>query len=394
MPHASDATPQGQTAAWPAVLSLASCVAVLIASEFMPVSLLTPIAADLAISEGQAGQAISISGLFAVVTSLVVAGVTRRIDRRVLMVTFSLLLALSGAVVALAPNFAVLMVGRALLGVVIGGFWSMSIAIVMRLVPPDAVPRGLAILNIGVALSSTVSAPLGSYLGDVIGWRGAFLMVVPLALLTAAFQLFTLPSLPPLPGPGSRNPFVLLKRRQVSLGMAAIFFVFMGQFALFTYLRPYLQGVAGFSVSELSLILLAMGLATIAGTSVAGWLLGRSLYPVLVVAPLLMAALALGAIAFVQSPLAVVAVLVAWGFVGNAAPIGWGSWISRALRDQAELGGGLQVAVIQLAITAGAATGGLFFDAVGWWSTLTLAAAMLVLSATTAAVAAHDASKG
>ena len=69
-------------AAWGAVSSMALCVAVLIASEFMPVSLLTPIAGDLGLTEGQAGQAISISGLFAVVTSLFVAGLTRDIDRK------------------------------------------------------------------------------------------------------------------------------------------------------------------------------------------------------------------------------------------------------------------------------------------------------------------------
>ena len=66
---------------WGAVLSMALCVSVLIASEFMPVSLLTPIAGDLGITEGQAGQAISVSGIFAVLTSLLVADATRRIDR-------------------------------------------------------------------------------------------------------------------------------------------------------------------------------------------------------------------------------------------------------------------------------------------------------------------------
>ncbi|SDX86748.1 hypothetical protein [Roseicitreum antarcticum] len=69
-------------AAWGAVMSMALCVAVLIASEFMPVSLLTPIAGELGISEGQAGQVISISGLFAVITSLTIAGLTRNIDRK------------------------------------------------------------------------------------------------------------------------------------------------------------------------------------------------------------------------------------------------------------------------------------------------------------------------
>jgi predicted MFS family arabinose efflux permease len=98
-------------------------------------------------------------------------------------------------------------------------------------------------------------------------------------------------------------------------------------------------------------------------------------------------------IAAVHSPPAVVALLLAWGFVGNAAPIGWGAWISRALPDQAELGGGLQVAVIQFAITAGAATGGLAYDHLGWFATMALAALLLALSSSTAAAAAKDAAR-
>src|SRR3954454_15540386 len=124
--------------AWGAVASMTLCVAMLIASEFMPVSLLTPIAGDLGLTAGQAGQAISISGLFAVATSLFVAAATRRIDRKTVVTSLSLLLTISGAVVAFAPNYATFMLGRALLGAAIGGFWSMSTAIVMRLLPADA----------------------------------------------------------------------------------------------------------------------------------------------------------------------------------------------------------------------------------------------------------------
>lgn len=147
-------------AAWGAVLSMALCVFVLIASEFMPVSLLSPLAADLGITEGRAGQAISISGAFAVVTSLLVAGLTRHIDRRLVVTGFTLLLIVSGLAVTFAPNYALLMVGRALLGIAIGGFWSMSTAIVMRLVPQDMVPKGLAMLNAGNAIAATIAAPL------------------------------------------------------------------------------------------------------------------------------------------------------------------------------------------------------------------------------------------
>ncbi|MCA1444262.1 MFS transporter [Ensifer sp. IC4062] len=388
MAHATfDESLAKPTAAWGAVVSMTLCVAVLIASEFMPVSLLTPIASDLRLSEGQVGQAISISGLFAVMTSLSIAGFTRNIDRKVVLSIFSLLLTISGLIVTFAPNHAALMSGRALLGIAIGGFWSMSTAVVMRLVPESAVPKGLAMLNAGNAIAATISAPLGSFLGDYIGWRGAFFFVVPLALTALSWQWMSLPSLPPSRRTTQGNVFRLLRRRQVALGMTAILLLFMGQFALFTYLRPFLESVSGYSVSALSLVLLAMGLAGAAGTWCISRLLSTRLYSIVIVIPLVMAALALLLIAMSSLKGAVAALLIAWGFFGTAAPVGWGTWLSRVLRDDAEAGGGLQVAVIQFAITIGAAAGGLLFDWTGWWSSFAFAAALLLGSSLAAWVA-------
>src|SRR5215216_4185540 len=108
--------------AWAAVFALTLCVGTLIASEFMPVSLLTPIASDLGVSEGTAGQAIAVSGLFAVLTSPSISSVTRGIDRRLVLLSLTLLMMISGAMVAFAPNTAIFMAGRALVGVVIGAF--------------------------------------------------------------------------------------------------------------------------------------------------------------------------------------------------------------------------------------------------------------------------------
>jgi predicted MFS family arabinose efflux permease len=375
-------------AAWGAVTSMALCVAVLIASEFMPVSLLTPIADELALTEGQAGQVISISGFFAVVTSLFIARLTGGIDRKSVLTGFSVLLIVSGGIVAFAPNYAAMMIGRALLGVAIGGFWSMSTAIVMRLLPADDIPRGLAMLNAGNAIAATVAAPLGSFLGDLIGWRGSFFLVVPLALLALAAQRMTLPPLPADPRrTNTGNVFRLLLRPQVALGMTAILLLFMGQFALFTYLRPFLEQVAGFSVAALSLVLLMMGLAGVIGTWCIGRLVRSRLYPAVTAIPLAMAAIAglLIATGSMQMPAALL--LFAWGFFGTAAPVAWSTWLSRVLTDDAEAGGGLQVATIQFAITAGAAAGGLIFDAAGWSSTFALSAVLLVGSALAAGAA-------
>ncbi|TIU99908.1 MAG: MFS transporter, partial [Mesorhizobium sp.] len=163
-----------QAGSWSAVFALTLCVGTLIASEFMPVSLLTPIASDLQLTEGQAGQAIGVSGIFAVLTSLFISSATQRIDRRTLLLALTAVMLGSSLVVAFAPNFTVMLVGRALVGIVIGGFWSMSAAIVMRLVSEDEVPRALGLLNGGNALATTIAAPLGSFLGQYIGWRGAF----------------------------------------------------------------------------------------------------------------------------------------------------------------------------------------------------------------------------
>ncbi|TPI55096.1 MULTISPECIES: MFS transporter [unclassified Mesorhizobium] len=377
-------------AAWGAVFSMTLCVAVLIASEFMPVSLLTPIADGLGITEGRAGQAISVSGIFAVLTSLFIAGLTRHIDRKLVLTSFSLLLAVSGLVVTFAPNYAVLMIGRVLLGIAIGGFWSMSTAIVMRLVPEDSVSEGLAMINAGNAIAATISAPLGSLLGDYVGWRGAFFLVVPLALFALVWQGLSLPALPPRGRKASGNVLRLLLRRQVALGMASILMLFMGQFALFTYLRPFLETVTGVGVSALSAILLVMGLAGVAGTWTIGRLLKTRLYSIVIIIPLAMALLAVALIVLGSMPVAVTALLVGWGFFGTAAPVGWGTWLSRALRDDAEAGGGLQVAVIQFAITLGAAGGGLLLDTLGWRSPFALGAVLLVGSALAAAAAAHD----
>jgi predicted MFS family arabinose efflux permease len=378
-------------AAWGAVLAMALCVAVLIASEFMPVSLLSPIASDLGVSEGRTGQAISISGIFAVLTSLFVSKMTRNIDRRIVLTSFSLMLVISGTVVTFAPDYLVLMAGRAMLGVAIGGFWSMSTAIVMRLVPANSVPRGLAMLNAGNAIAATVAAPLGSMLGSYIGWRGAFFAVVPLALISLVWQWVSLPSLPPrMRARGSTNAFRLLLRPQVAIGMTSILFLFAGQFALFTYLRPFLETVASVSISTLSLLLLLMGLAGVAGTYWISRLLQTRLFSILGAIPLIMAGIAVGLILFGSSPTATALLLVGWGLFGTAAPVGWGTWLSRTMADDAEAGGGLQVAVIQLAITAGASLGGLLFDNTGWWTTFLFAAVLLAGSSLLALAAWHS----
>lgn len=308
---------------WGAVLALSLAAFALVASEFMPVSLLSPLAADLNISEGQAGQGISVSGLFALLTSLVIANVAARVDRKRLLIALTLLMILSGTVVALAPNYGVFMLGRALIGVAIGGFWSLSAATAMRLVPTPQVPRALAIVNGGNALATVIAAPLGSFVGGLIGWRGAFFCVVPVAIVAVAWLLISLPSIKPRAEGASANGLRLMNHRPVALGMLAVSVFFMGQFMLFTYLRPFLEGVTRASVSTLSLMLLVLGLAGLAGTFLIERFLKNHLYATLTVIPVLMALTAVALVAFGGSSLITAMLLGVWGLVATAAPVGW-----------------------------------------------------------------------
>jgi predicted MFS family arabinose efflux permease len=355
----------------------------------MPVSLLTPIAADLHLTEGQAGQAIAVSGLFAVLTSLFIAAATPRLDRRALLLGLTVLMLVSGLVVAFAPNYAVFMGGRALVGMVIGGFWAMSAATVMRLVPEKDVPRGLAILNGGNALATTIAAPLGSFLGQYIGWRGAFFCVVPVAAVTLVWLFFTLPSMPNRTRASAFAAFKVLRRPDVPIGMAAAALFFLGQFALFTYLRPFLETVTRTDVSTLSALLLVLGVAGLVGTSMIGRVLEARFYGALIAMPLVMALLALGLVACGASLSMTTVLLALWGLVGTAAPVGWWAWVSRALPDEAEAGGGLMVAVVQLAIISGAAFGGLLFDRSGYQTTFTFSALVFLGCAAAAFLMGH-----
>ncbi len=355
------------------------CVFVLIASEFLPVSLLTPIAHDLRLTEGTAGQAIAISGMFAVLTSLCIVRLSAGINRRHLLMGLTAMMAASGIVVSAAPNFAVLMVGRAMIGVVIGGFWSMSAATVMRLVPAADVPRALAILNGGNALSTTIAAPLGSYLGHYIGWRGAFFVVVPMSALTFVWKWVSLPSLPSERKEGAAGTMGLLVRPGMVIGMAAMAAFFVGQFSIFTYFRPFLEHVTQVNASMLSLILLGLGAAGLVGNALIGRLVSRSLPITLLLLPLIMAAIALGLIRVGHLPWATGLLLVVWGCLGTALPVAWWTWLSRVLPQEAEAGGALMVAVIQLAITLGAAGGGLLFDRFGYQAAFGSGAVMLAI---------------
>lgn len=365
---------------WSAVGSMSMCVAMLIAAEFMPVSLLTPIAADLGASAGMAGQAISISGLFAVVTSLLIPSIASRFDRRHVLIALTGVMLASLLLIAAAPNFVVLMAARALLGITIGGFWALATATIMRLVPAESVPKALGVLYTGNAIATAFAAPIGSYMGAIIGWRGTFLALAPIVAANLVWQWISLPPMPPKAANPVGKVIGLLKRRHVAFAMLGVMLTFAGAFATFTYLRPFLETTTRVTVPQLSMLLLGLGVAGFAGTYGATTLLGKHLYALLRWLPLALAAVTVAMVLVGHVLWAAAVAMIAWGALNSAMPVAWSTWLSKAISDEPESGGGLLVAAIQLSIMLGAALGGMLLDRMSIAATLLAGAAFLVLA--------------
>lgn len=347
---------------WSAVFSLFAGVTSLIAAEFIPVSLLTPIASTLQISEGMAGQTVTAVGICSVISSLLLVPATKMFDRRMVLLALSLLLIVSDVLVAMAPNYFILLIGRGLLGFCVGGFWSMASAVTIKLVPAKDITRALSIVYAGVSFATIISLPLASYLGYFIGWRNVFYASAVLAVFSFIWQIISLPSLPPQKETSFKNMFGLLKEPWIALGIAATIFSFAGYHFFFTYLRPFLEHTLALSATRLSILLLLFGIANCLGTVVAGIFMKEMYRTTMISVHVILLIFSMTFILCFESSWLSQILVILWGFMFGFIPVGWSTWIVRTLANKSEMIGGLSVAAIQFSIGMAAAIGGSIYD--------------------------------
>jgi DHA1 family purine ribonucleoside efflux pump-like MFS transporter len=202
-------------------------------------------------------------------------------------------------------------------------------------------------------------------MGELWGWRSAFIAAGAVSLVTLVGQLVALPSLPPNANPNLRVLGELLTRPGVRMALLAVLLLISGHFAGFTYIRPLMENVAQLSVGAISAILLGYGIGGFFGNFVGGYIAGRSERNAIVFGGTLIAVLAASLLLAGHSSIVTAIAIVLWGFAFGAFPVGFQIWIVRAAPDQAEGAGGLLVAAFQIAIAAGAIGGGLLVDSIG-----------------------------
>ncbi|MEG9227637.1 MFS transporter [Aeromicrobium sp. Sec7.5] len=350
---------------WWAVAAMMATSFVLVTAEFLPPSLLPAMAASLGITEGQAGQAVTVTAFVGLLTAPTIAVIFPQLDRRALLMWLTVAAAGSNVAVALAPNLLTLLVARLLLGAAIGGFWAMSLAVAARLSAPQHFGRAVMMVNTGTTVATVAGVPLGLYLGTVFDWRTVFWGTAVLTLAVAVAIRVVLPPVAPAAATGSRSLGDALAVPGVAWGLVGHVLVVLGHFAAFTYIRAALEQTPSLDASGVAVLLVVFGVGGFVGNLAIGVLVDRHLRVLRLAVPLLMAA-GIGALGVFPGSVAVVAVAVAaWGFSFGAWLTVVTTWMARVANDLMEAGGGLVVAGFQLAITLGAGFGGLVVDGLG-----------------------------
>ncbi|MFE7408894.1 MFS transporter [Streptomyces laurentii] len=347
---------------WLAVVSVMLGIFSIVTTEILPIGLLTTISSSFAVSDGVAGLMMTMPGFLAAFSAPVVTAATARVDRRLMLCAFMVLLAVANFLAAAAPDYWLVLVSRVLVGIVIGGFWSIGAGLAERLVAPAAVGRATAVIFSAVPLGSVLGVPAGTYIGEVAGWRAAF---VVMGVLTTGTVIMLLLFVPALPANQVTRLSVLrgmLRTADTRFALLLTFLVVLAHFGAYTYVTPFLEQVTGLGATRITVFLLVYGAAGIVGNFVGGAVVGRRPRTVFGLAAGLIAVATLLLPVLGHGSAGAVALLVVWGVAYGAVPVCSQTWFTKAALDAPEAASVLFTASFQATISSGALVGGLVVD--------------------------------
>ncbi|MFC6933191.1 MFS transporter [Actinomadura yumaensis] len=276
---------------WFAVVAVAVGTFSVVTAEQLPVGLLTSIGHALGVSEGTAGLMVTVPGLVASATAPLLPVLIGRLDRRLVLLALITLMVAANVLSFAAPNFPVLVVSRFLVGISIGGFWSLAAGLAVRMVPERYVPRATTIAFGGATAANVLGVPAGTLIGGLTDWRIAFLSLAGLGLAVVAALVLLLPPLPATEPVRLRALPEQFRNPVVRTGVLATGLLVGGHMAAFTFISPILQNVSGIGEKAVGPLLLAFGAAGIVGTFVTGALAGRRVRTAIITVSLALAAI-------------------------------------------------------------------------------------------------------
>jgi predicted MFS family arabinose efflux permease len=350
---------------WLGVLSIALGSFAFVTTEYMPVGVLPSIARDLGVTPGTAGWMTTTPGIIAAFSAPLLLLAAGRVNRRMILLLLSVALIASNAVSALATNFATMLAGRALLGVCLGGFWTVALGVSGQIVAEKDSAKASATIFMGITLATVVGVPLGTFIADMSSWRVSFIATAALASVALLAQAMLLPDLPPRIAARIGDFGRMLARGAVLRSLALVALLFGAHFAAYTYVAPFLEADAAFDATRVSALLLGFGVVGfVSNFAVSGYVSTHPRASLFLMSALVIASLLLLP-AFAHSTGAVVAGVLAWGVAYGAIPLCLSVWMRSTSPGQAEAASALFVSAVQMAIAGGSMAGGVAFDRAG-----------------------------
>ncbi|GAA4891684.1 MFS transporter [Streptomyces coeruleoprunus] len=376
-PAAAERTPVRY---WLATVSISLAVFAFTTTEMVPIGLLTAIGPDLDVSTGTTGLAVTLFGGIAGLAAPFMTSFTRTVDRRALMLVLALVLIAGNELTALAPNFAVLMAARVVLGFAHGLMWSIAASIALRLVAPKDAVRATSVVFGGISVASVVGVPLGTFIGELTDWRTVFHAIAGLGAVFLVAAAVLLPKLPSRNAARVADLPRLLRDRNILTAVVITVLVVAGHFAAYTYLAPYLEDRAGIDPKLISTMLLVYGVAGVAGNFVGGAAAARNLRGTLLVAIAVLAVTLVALLAVGTFRPGVYLLLVLWGLSFTAIPVCVQTVVFTYAGDSPEAATSLFVLGFNVSVGLGSLIGGLIVDHASLTAVFVTGAALAVLA--------------
>jgi len=353
-------------------------------TEFVIVGLIPTIAADLHVGLPSAGLLVSLYALGVAVGAPVLTALTGRVPRKALLVALMALFTAGNLLAWLAPGYASLIAARILTGLAHGVFFSIGAVIATAVVPKEKAASAIAIMFTGLTVALVTGVPLGTFIGQHLGWRATFLAVAGLGVVALLGSLLFVPRNLPRSAPATfAQQLAVLAQPRLLLVYAMTALGYGGTFLAFTYLAPILQEVSGFSANAVGAVLLVYGVSVAIGNLWGGRLADR-LGPVPALKRIFaLLALVLFALTFTAHDawLALLTVL-ALGAVAFGNVPGLQVYVVRQAQRYAPRAGdvasGLNIAAFNVGIALGASLGGLVVEHAGLMHTPWLGALVVV----------------
>ncbi|WP_233830441.1 MFS transporter [Paraburkholderia sp. ZP32-5] len=368
-------------AQWFSVIAVAVSAFAFVTAEFLPVGLLPQIAHDLGVSTGVAGLMVTTPGVLAAISAPMLIVGAGRMDRRYVFLLLTAMLLIANIVCAVAPSLVVMLIGRALLGAALGGFWTLATAAAPRLVQGKDAARATATILTGVTLATVVGVPLGTFIASFASWRMAFAATAVLVALALLAQALLVPSLPSASALRIADFKTLLGRPHTRLSMVMVALVFGAHFSTYTYIAPLLEH--DFSLSAITLLLFGFGLIGFFSNALTSMAVSEHLKKAVAAMILLLLGAMSSMLLLEHSPIGETAGMLLWGIAFGALPLCFSVWIQRGTTDLPEAGSAMFVSVIQVAIAVGSAVGGTIVDRAGIHADFTLGLGLALLGLAT-----------